>query len=158
MQMQKATLTQEQADFLDGLRASGRVNMFGAAVYLARAFKMDSSDAQTILQQWMDSYGKDMEAEKTVQSISTQQPRYAAQIDNSALLRARRGARHRRRRRGGIRRTLCNGVLPAAKRSRRTPRRIYGTMRVEKALRGYRRCEGKPRMERRVQRRDRRTC
>jgi len=44
--------------FLESLRASGRVNMFGAAPVLADAFAISKQDARVILKAWMRSYNQ----------------------------------------------------------------------------------------------------
>ena len=49
---------QEMFEYLDTLRESGVVNMFGAAPYLQEAFDMKKADAQEILKEWMENYGK----------------------------------------------------------------------------------------------------
>ena len=46
-------------DYLDDLRKSGRVNMYGAVPYLLRRFPEllgDAGRAAAILKAWMDSY------------------------------------------------------------------------------------------------------
>lgn len=45
--------------FLDSLRKSGRINMFGAAPYLAEAFGLTKSEAREVLRQWMESFGRE---------------------------------------------------------------------------------------------------
>lgn len=47
---------QEHLDYLDALRASGAVNMFGAAPHLAKAFGLSKADASTILVYWMETF------------------------------------------------------------------------------------------------------
>ena len=42
--------------FLDKLRDSGVVNMYGATPYLQRKFKLEKKEAMSILKEWMDSY------------------------------------------------------------------------------------------------------
>jgi len=44
--------------YLDGLRASGITNMFGASPYLTRAFKLTSPQAREVLLYWMQSFEK----------------------------------------------------------------------------------------------------
>lgn len=43
-------------EYLDGLRAIGMTNMFGAVPYLMEEFGLDRKAARSILQQWMKSY------------------------------------------------------------------------------------------------------
>lgn len=42
--------------FLDQLRESGSINMFGAAPYLAEAFGLSKNEAREVLRQWMESF------------------------------------------------------------------------------------------------------
>ncbi len=46
----------EHLEYLDGLRESGATNMFGAGSYLEGTFGLNSRDARTILQYWMQSF------------------------------------------------------------------------------------------------------
>lgn len=43
-------------EYLDDLRDSGKVNMFGAAPYLAEAFNLEKSEARTFLKRWQDTF------------------------------------------------------------------------------------------------------
>ena len=45
--------------FLERLRRSGVVNMFGAAPYLAGEFDLDLNDARRILTEWMKTYDRE---------------------------------------------------------------------------------------------------
>jgi len=45
-------------EFLDDLRDSGAVNMFGASVDLREEFGLGKIEARKILGQWMDTYDK----------------------------------------------------------------------------------------------------
>jgi hypothetical protein len=49
---------QEFFDYLDTLRETGVVNMFGAAPVLQEAFDMTRADARAILKEWMENYGR----------------------------------------------------------------------------------------------------
>ena len=51
--------TQEHKDYLDELRESGVVNMFGAGTYLQDDFEMTKYDANRILRQWMEEFGNE---------------------------------------------------------------------------------------------------
>jgi hypothetical protein len=42
--------------YLNALRESGAINMFGAAPHLAAAFSLSNSQARDILLKWMESY------------------------------------------------------------------------------------------------------
>ena len=52
----------EYYGYLDALRDSGVVNMFGAGAYLQEQFGLSRSEARTILVAWMNQYS----GEKTV--------------------------------------------------------------------------------------------
>jgi hypothetical protein len=41
---------------LDGLRASGIVNMFGAGPYLAEMFELEMGEARRIVSAWMNQF------------------------------------------------------------------------------------------------------
>ena len=43
--------------YLDDLRESGVVNMFGAPWYLVDTFKLKHSDAQRVVRQWIETFG-----------------------------------------------------------------------------------------------------
>lgn len=45
--------------YLEELRRSGIVNMFGAAPYLAEAFDLTSHEAKQILSEWMKNYNSE---------------------------------------------------------------------------------------------------
>jgi hypothetical protein len=47
---------QEMFQFLDELRESGEVNMFGAAPYLQEAFLIDRREARKVLTEWMETF------------------------------------------------------------------------------------------------------
>lgn len=44
--------------YLDDLRNSGIVNMYGARPYLAEAFALDTPTAGAVLAHWMDSFAE----------------------------------------------------------------------------------------------------
>lgn len=44
---------QDYFDFLEELRQSGKTNMFGAAPYLQKAFKLNREKAKEVLLAWM---------------------------------------------------------------------------------------------------------
>ena len=52
------TITNEHLKFLDDLRESGVVNMFGSSSYLEDTFDLTRREAGYILQQWMETYGQ----------------------------------------------------------------------------------------------------
>ena len=45
-------------EYLDELRESGEVNMFGAAPYLEEEFELPPEDAKKILKYWMGTFGE----------------------------------------------------------------------------------------------------
>ena len=47
----------EYFTFLDRLRESGTINMFGAGQVLETAFDLDKREARKILVAWMDQFG-----------------------------------------------------------------------------------------------------
>lgn len=47
----------EVFEYLDGIRESGIVNMFGAAPYIEDMFELTRSQARELLIKWMSSYG-----------------------------------------------------------------------------------------------------
>jgi len=49
---------EEMFDYLDTLRESGVVNMFGATPYVQEAFDLTRAEARAILKEWMENYGK----------------------------------------------------------------------------------------------------
>jgi hypothetical protein len=49
---------QEMFEYLDTLRESGVVNMFGATPYVQEAFDLKKAEAKQILKEWMENYGK----------------------------------------------------------------------------------------------------
>ena len=51
-------LTDEHLDYLDLLRESGAVNMFGARPYLIEEFGLDEETARTYLLYWMRTFGE----------------------------------------------------------------------------------------------------
>jgi len=46
-------------EFLNHLRESGKINMFGAPSYLAKAFDLPRADATRIFWDWTRQYGQD---------------------------------------------------------------------------------------------------
>ena len=48
----------ERLRYLDALRESGAVNMFGAGPVLAEAFGLDAADARAITSHWMKTFGE----------------------------------------------------------------------------------------------------
>jgi len=49
----------EYLSYLDAVRESGLINMFGAAPYLADEFpELDKRQARSVLQYWMQTFGE----------------------------------------------------------------------------------------------------
>ena len=46
----------EHYEYLDALRDSGAVNMYGAGAYLVDQFGLSKSEARSILIAWMEQY------------------------------------------------------------------------------------------------------
>ena len=44
--------------FLDNVRESGSINMFGAAPVLQEVFGLDRRDARDMLREWMDTFSE----------------------------------------------------------------------------------------------------
>lgn len=51
--MRPAFVTEAHLTFLEGLRQSGATNMWGAAPYLVKRFKVDKKTASAILVYWI---------------------------------------------------------------------------------------------------------
>lgn len=51
-------ITNEQIQFLNDLRDSGIVNMFGAGSYIQEEFGVSKHDANRILNHWMGTYNE----------------------------------------------------------------------------------------------------
>ena len=49
-------MNQEHKEFLDELRESGEVNMFGARPHLMEEFDLTKEEAGAILSEWMATY------------------------------------------------------------------------------------------------------
>ena len=53
----KMTLnTKEIFQYLDQLRESGEVNMFGSAAYVQEEFELSRKDAQRVVEEWMQQF------------------------------------------------------------------------------------------------------
>ena len=49
---------QEVFRFLDSIRESGSINMFGASPVIAEMFEVDKREARRLLGAWMKQFGK----------------------------------------------------------------------------------------------------
>ena len=47
---------QDVFDFLDALRQTGQVNMFGSAPYVEQEFDVDHKEARQLVVKWMATY------------------------------------------------------------------------------------------------------
>lgn len=56
MNERPAALTDDMLEFLDALRDSGEMNMYGAAPYIAKAYGIDKRDARAVLAYWMATF------------------------------------------------------------------------------------------------------
>jgi hypothetical protein len=52
----EATLDTDYKKYLDALRLSGDVNMYGASPYLETAFGLSKTEARKVLLQWMEEF------------------------------------------------------------------------------------------------------
>ena len=50
-------VTDAHLEFLDELRESGEINMFGAAPYLTDIFDLSKQEARKVLTYWMQTFG-----------------------------------------------------------------------------------------------------
>lgn len=58
MEKDELEIKEEYLTFLDELRISGQVNMFGAASWLMSTFpELSKSEARKVLVHWMKTYG-----------------------------------------------------------------------------------------------------
>ena len=51
-------ITDEHLEYLDNLRTSGEINMFGATAYLEDEFSIERSVARKITTYWMATFGR----------------------------------------------------------------------------------------------------
>ncbi len=51
-------VTDGMLEYLDDLRESGRVNMFGAGEYVEAAFGLEKAEARKALVYWMQTFGE----------------------------------------------------------------------------------------------------
>jgi hypothetical protein len=49
-------MKKEHKDYLDSLRESGTINMFGAGQYLIFEFGLEKQEARAILAEWMKTF------------------------------------------------------------------------------------------------------
>jgi hypothetical protein len=52
--------------YLDDIRESGAINMFGAAPYLQDAFSLSRYEAKDILLEWMDTFAERHKAKSEI--------------------------------------------------------------------------------------------
>lgn len=53
-----AASRQDMYNYLDDLRNSGAINMFGAGLYLQDAFGLSKSEARVVVLAWMKQFNK----------------------------------------------------------------------------------------------------
>jgi len=53
----ESDLLDEMFDYLDMVRETGQINMFGAAPWLEKQYKISRQDARAVLSAWMKSFG-----------------------------------------------------------------------------------------------------
>ncbi len=54
-------VTEAMLDYLDDLRESGVVNMFGAGEYVGRKFALTKTESRQVLTYWMNTFGERQE-------------------------------------------------------------------------------------------------
>jgi hypothetical protein len=59
----------EAFEYLDNLRESGAVNMFGAASYVAQELGHDKATSRELLSMWMKSFDPEVTAEDRARSF-----------------------------------------------------------------------------------------
>lgn len=57
-------MTQQHSAYLNALRDSGKINMFGAGPYVQKKFGLSSSEARQIVMEWMLSFSKFEESKR----------------------------------------------------------------------------------------------
>lgn len=57
-EMNKVAFKNRCFEFLDDVRESGAINMFGATPYLQEAFDLDKREAREILVEWMQTFAE----------------------------------------------------------------------------------------------------
>jgi len=55
--------------YLDGLRKSGAVNMYGAGEYIIRDLDLNRTQARTVLGHWMDTFHPEVSVEQRLEDI-----------------------------------------------------------------------------------------
>ena len=58
-------------EFLDDLRASSKINMFGAAPHLASKFDLQMSEARDVLRRWQDTFSDEPLEDRVHQAQTT---------------------------------------------------------------------------------------
>jgi len=53
-----AIVADEVFEFLDSLRESGKVNMFGAAPYVQKFFDLNKHEARYLVSEWMRTFAE----------------------------------------------------------------------------------------------------
>lgn len=63
-------VTKEQFEYLDKLRKSGKINMFGAPTYVAHEFHVPMAIARAIWGAWADSFEDGKSVEERVSAVN----------------------------------------------------------------------------------------
>ncbi len=53
------SVTDERLEYLDGLRESSVVNMYGAGEYVENEFGVDRMEAKEVVKYWMETFGNE---------------------------------------------------------------------------------------------------
>ena len=61
---QPECVTEDMLFWLDDIRDSGLINMFGAAPYVRKEFNLSKRDARAVLSYWMKTFGERQEREE----------------------------------------------------------------------------------------------
>ena len=59
----EGVVTADVLEYLDALKRSGKINMFGASEYVAREFYLTIKNARTLHSYWMKTYSERHEDE-----------------------------------------------------------------------------------------------
>jgi hypothetical protein len=68
--------------YLDALRESGSVNMFGAGANLREMFNLDKREARTVLKEWMRTFEERQAAKDAARSTMTEEEKSDAEWDD----------------------------------------------------------------------------
>lgn len=63
--------TEDNLEYLDNLRLSGEVNMWGAAPHVANRFEMDITEARQVVAYWQETFAERHQVNILKKSIET---------------------------------------------------------------------------------------